>query len=330
MSIHLATTYLAHGLVLGPMAGVTDLPFRLLCHEQGCEMSFTEMVSAKAVLYKNKNTETLLETARDEGPVGLQLFGSDPEILSSMGHALEEKYAGRYTCVDINMGCPVPKVVNNGEGSALLKNPELVGRILSSMAEKVRLPITVKIRKGFHKDEFLAADIARIAQAAGVSLITVHGRTREQYYSGKADWKAIAEVKKAVSIPVIASGDIFSGEDALRCLEETHCDGLMIARGAQGNPWIFREILGALEGKGTVARPDRMEIYETILRHARMLVDYKGDYVGLREMRKHVSWYTNGMPHATEIRRQVNQVESMEELEELLQKTLLQKGKNPV
>ena len=300
-------------LALGPMAGVTDLPFRLLCKEMGCNMLYTEMVSAKAILYKNKNTKELLNIDKNEHPVGVQLFGSDPDIMAQIAAQVEE---GECDFIDINMGCPVPKIVNNGEGSALLKQPKLVEEILTKMVKAVNKPVTVKIRKGFENGTVYAVEIAKIAESCGVSAIAVHGRTREQYYSGKADWDVIKDVKKAVKIPVIGNGDIFSAEDAKAMKEYTGCDGLMVARGARGNPWIFREIKEYLENGNVIDKPTINDIREMIIRHAKMLVDYKGEYTGIREMRKHIAWYTAGLPHSAEPRRMCNQIETMENLVE--------------
>ena len=298
-------------LALGPMAGVTDLPFRLLCKEMGCNMLYTEMVSAKAILYKNKNTKELLNIDKNEHPVGVQLFGSDPDIMAQIAAQVEE---GECDFIDINMGCPVPKIVNNGEGSALLKQPKLVEEILTKMVKAVNKPVTVKIRKGFENGTVYAVEIAKIAESCGVSAIAVHGRTREQYYSGKADWDVIKDVKKAVKIPVIGNGDIFSAEDAKAMKEYTGCDGLMVARGERGNPWIFREIKEYLENGNVIDKPKINDIREMIIRHAKMLVDYKGEYTGIREMRKHIAWYTAGLPHSAELRRMCNQIETMENL----------------
>ena len=300
-------------LALGPMAGVTDLPFRLLCKEMGCNMLYTEMVSAKAILYKNKNTKELLNIDKNEHPVGVQLFGSDPDIMAQIAAQVEE---GECDFIDINMGCPVPKIVNNGEGSALLKQPKLVEEILTKMVKAINKPVTVKIRKGFENGTVYAVEIAKIAESCGVSAIAVHGRTREQYYSGKADWDVIKDVKKAVKIPVIGNGDIFSAEDAKAMKEYTGCDGLMVARGARGNPWIFREIKEYLENGNVIDKPTINDIREMIIRHAKMLVDYKGEYTGIREMRKHIAWYTAGLPHSAELRRMCNQIETMENLVE--------------
>ena len=302
-------------VILAPMAGVSDLSFRLLCREQGCGMVCTEMVSAKAIHYRNKNTKELMETEPEERPVSLQLFGSEPELMARIAAQVEEQ---PFDVIDINMGCPVPKVVNNHEGSALMKDIGLAERIIRAVADAVRKPVTVKFRKGFAAGEETAVDLAKAAENAGAAGVTVHGRTREQYYSGQADWEIIRKVKEAVSIPVFGNGDIFSAEDGLRMMEETGCDGIMIARGARGNPWIFREMQAALEGRQIPSRPTGRELLEMILRHAKLMEHYKGVDRAVREMRKHVAWYTGGYPNSALLRGQVNTVGSMEELEELL------------
>lgn len=307
-----------NNIALAPMAGVTDLPYRILCKEMGCGLLYTEMVSAKAILYKNKNTEPLLETNEAENPIAVQLFGSDPEIMGNMARKLCEERT--FDIIDINMGCPVPKIVNNHEGSALMKNPKLVEEILTNIVSKVDRPVTIKIRKGFDEQNVNAVEIAKVAESCGVSAIAVHGRTREQYYSGNADYKIIADVKQNVSIPVIGNGDIRGIEDAKRIYEETGCDGIMIGRAARGNPWIFRDIADYFE-KGVINEPpDRQEVKKMILRHAGLIIKYKGEYTGIREMRKHVAWYTTGMPHSSNIRNMVNQTESYDELAELIEK----------
>lgn len=307
---------LKNNLILAPMAGVTDLPFRLLCKEQGAGLLCMEMVSAKAIYFNNKNTEELLNIDDREPPVSLQLFGSDPDIISEMAKKIEDR---PFSILDINMGCPVPKVAGNGEGSALMKNPKLVEEIVSKTAKAIKKPVTVKIRKGFDDAHVNAVEIARIAESAGAAAVAVHGRTREQYYSGKADWDIIRQVKEAVKIPVIGNGDVTSPESARQLLETTGCDGIMIGRGAQGNPWIFRQILHWMETGEEEPKPDLEEVKAMILRHARMLVEYKGMYTGIREMRKHVAWYTAGYPNSAKLRARVNEIESLESLEELIQ-----------
>lgn len=303
-------------VVLAPMAGVTDLPFRLLCKENGCGYLYTEMVSAKAIMYNNKNTESLLTVTEGENPIAVQLFGSEPEVMAEAAKRMEEH---PFDVIDVNMGCPVPKVVNNGEGSALMKNPLLVGRIVEAMANAVKKPVTVKIRAGFDPDNINAPEIARIIQESGGAAVAVHGRTRQQYYSGKADWDVIRRVKENVSIPVIGNGDILTGQDAVRMMEETGCDGVMIGRGARGNPWIFGQINEYLSCGKEMTKPTADEIKSMILKHARMLIDAKGEYTGIREMRKHFAWYTTGMRHASGLRNEVNHVEHFEELEKLCQ-----------
>lgn len=307
---------LKNNLILAPMAGVTDLPFRLLCKEQGAGLLCMEMVSAKAIYFNNKNTEELLTIDDREPPVSLQLFGSDPDIISEMAKKIENR---PFSILDINMGCPVPKVAGNGEGSALMKNPKLVEEIVSKTAKAIKKPVTVKIRKGFDDEHINAVEIARIAESAGAAAVAVHGRTREQYYSGKADWDIIRQVKEAVKIPVIGNGDVTSPEAARQLMETTGCDGIMIGRGAQGNPWIFRQILHWMEIGEEEPKPDLEEVKAMILRHARMLVEYKGAYTGIREMRKHVAWYTAGYPNSAKLRARVNEIESLEALEHLIQ-----------
>ena len=300
--------------ILAPMAGVTDLPFRLLCKEQGAGLLCMEMISAKALQYKNKNTKVLLAIHPQEYPVSLQLFGSDPKIISEQAKRIEDL---PFQILDINMGCPVPKVVKNGEGSALMKNPKLVFEIVSQLVKAIEKPVTVKIRKGFDDDHINAVEIAKIAEEAGASAVAVHGRTRQQYYSGQADWDAIRRVKETVTIPVIGNGDIVSPEAAEEMFKETGCDAVMIGRAVRGNPWIFRELNHYFRTGEKLPKPSVEEVCEMILRHARNQIEIKGEYIGIREMRKHVAWYTAGMRHSAGIRRESNNIANYEELKKL-------------
>ena len=311
---------LANPYILAPMAGVTDLPFRLLCKEQGAGLLCMEMISAKAIQYNNRNTKALLEIHPEEFPVSLQLFGADPDIISEIAKRIEEL---PFSILDINMGCPVPKIVRNGEGSALMNQPKLVHEIVSKTSRAIQKPVTVKIRKGFNDESINAVEIAKIIEDAGGAAVTVHGRTREQYYSGKADWDIIRQVKEAVSIPVIGNGDVVSGESALAMMEETGCDGVMIGRGAQGNPWIFSGLIEYEKTGKMPSRPSAEELKEMMLRHARLQIQYKGEYLGIREMRKHVSWYTTGLPNSAKLRGEINAVESYDELKKLLDEKVI-------
>ena len=318
-TLKIGTVELENPYILAPMAGVTDLPFRLLCKEQGAGLLCMEMVSAKAIQYNNKNTKALLEIHPEELPVSLQLFGSDPDVISEIAKRIEEL---PFSILDINMGCPVPKIVKNGEGSALMKNPKLVYEIVRKTARAIQKPVTVKIRKGFDDTCINAVEIAKIIEDAGGKAVAVHGRTREQYYSGKADWDIIRQVKEAVSIPVIGNGDVVSGESAIAIQKETGCDGVMIGRGAQGNPWIFSELLEYEQTGKMPQRPSVEAMRKMMLRHAQLQMQYKGEYLGIREMRKHVSWYTSGLPNSAKLRDEINRVDNYEELEKLLEERL--------
>ena len=307
-------------VILAPMAGVTDLPFRLLCKEQGAGLLCMEMVSAKAISYHNKNTELLMETDPAEHPVSMQIFGSDPDLMGEVAAMIE----GRpFDILDINMGCPVPKVFNNQEGSALMKDPALIERIVAAAAARTSRPVTVKIRRGIDEAHQNAVECALAAQEGGASAVAVHGRTRVQMYSGKADWEIIARVREALRIPVIGNGDIVSGQTALAMMRETGCDAVMAARAARGNPWLFAEICAVLEGRIPPERPGRREVIAMILRHAALQKDCKGEAIAIREMRKHTAWYLAGFPSAARVRNLVNQVTTFRELEDLLKKEYL-------
>ena len=312
--LKIGSVELNNPFILAPMAGVCDLPFRLLCKEKGAAMVCTEMVSAKAIYYNNKNTKELLTIDKNEGPVSLQLFGSEPKLMAEMAKRIEEI---PFDILDFNMGCPVPKVVNNGEGSALMKNPVLAGHIIEAMANSISKPVTVKIRAGFDAEHINAVEIAKIAENSGAAAITVHARTREQYYSGKADREIIRLIKEAVTIPVIGNGDIDCYESAKHMLEYTGCDGVAIGRGAEGNPWIFEELNAKYAGLD-YNKPSLEEVKEMIMRHAKMLIDYKGEYIGIREMRKHAAWYTAGFKGASKLRGRLNEASSIESLEEII------------
>ena len=315
MELKIGNVTLENNVVLAPMAGVTDLPFRLLCKEMGAGLICMEMVSAKAIYYNNKNTYDLLEIHEKERPVSLQFFGSDPVIMSEMAKKIEER---PFSILDINMGCPVPKVVNNHEGSALMKDPKLAAEIVKNVSRAIKKPVTVKIRKGFDDTCINAVEMAKRMEDAGAAAIAVHGRTREQYYSGKADWDIIRQVKESVTIPVIGNGDIFTPQDAKKMLLETGCDGVMVGRGARGNPWIFREIVAYLDTGELLPRPTSRQIKEMIQSHTQLQLKYKGEYTAVREMRKHISWYTGGLPHSAALRAAVNKAETVESLQQLL------------
>ena len=313
--LQIGNVKLENDLILGPMAGVTDLPFRLLCKEQGAGLLCMEMVSAKGIMYNNKNTKFLLTIDERERPVSLQLFGSDADIISEQAKRIEEL---PFDILDINMGCPVPKIVNNGDGSALMKNPLLAGEIIEKTARAIQKPVTVKIRKGFDEEHINTVEMAHIAQESGAAAIAVHGRTREQYYSGKADWEIIRKVKEAVKIPVIGNGDVWTPQDAIDMRKQTGCDGVMIGRGAQGNPWIFKQILHYEQTGELLEKPSPQEVTEMILRHAKMQMEFKGEYTGMREIRKHAAWYTAGYKNSAKLRGKINETETYEELKELL------------
>ncbi len=305
---------LPHNVILAPMAGVSDLPFRLLCHRLGASMCCMEMVSAKAIFYNNKNTKELLEISPEEGPVSLQLFGSDPKIMSEMAKRIEDR---PFDILDINMGCPVPKVVNNHEGSALMKNPKLVGEIVEACAQAIKKPVTVKIRRGFDENSENAVEIAHIAQESGAAAVMVHGRYRAQYYSGEADLGIIKKVKDRLTIPVLGNGDVIDRSSAVRMFDETGCDGILIGRAARGNPWIFDQIVNE------AAKPEKTEVVDMIIEHLNLLEKYKGEYTAVREMRKHIAWYTAGFPHSAAIRGEINYADSRQAIEDIVKEFLL-------
>lgn len=294
-------------VVLAPMAGVTDLPFRLLAKEMGCSLLYSEMVSDKGLLHNNCHTLDMLRIDDRERPVSVQIFGSEPGPMAAAARVVARAGAD---IVDINMGCPTPKIVKNGEGSALMRRPELARDILAAVVDAVAVPVTVKIRKGWDEASVSAVEIAALAEQAGVAAIAVHGRTREQFYSGTADWDIIRRVKERVSIPVIGNGDVRTPQDAERLLAFTGCDAVMVGRAAQGNPWIFRQIGHYLAGGGMLPPPPLAERLEVLSRHLEMLIEHKGEHIAIREMRSHAAWYTKGLPRAAEIRLRLNQAES--------------------
>lgn len=301
--------------LLAPLAGVTDAVMRRICFREGASLAYTEMVSAKGLYYGDRKTESLLYIPEDAGATSIQIFGSDPEI---MGYAAEKLAERNNFSLNINMGCPVPKVVRNGDGSALMKDPDLVYDVVRAVADKAGKPVSVKFRKGFDDDHINAVEIAKACEAAGAAAVIVHGRTREQYYSGKADWSIIRQVKEAVDIPVIGNGDVFTGADGVRMMKETGCDLVMVARGAQGNPWIFRELMAAWRGEPEPEKPSASEVREMMYQHLDQLVELKGEYAAVREMRKHIAWYTKGRKNGASIRKAVNQIESARQMKEAI------------
>ena len=312
--MRIGSVILENNVIAAPMAGVTDLPFRLLLKEQGAGLVCSEMVSAKAIYYNNKNTEPLMMVNEKERPFSLQLFGSDPELMAEMVKKIEDR---PFDIIDINMGCPAPKVVKNGDGSKLLLDLELVSEIVKSVVAVSKVPVTVKIRKGWDDEHIVAVEAAKRIEAAGASAITIHGRTRSQFYSGVADWDIIKEVKENLSIPVIGNGDVIDGKSAEELFARTHVDGIMIGRATLGNPWIFKEVSSYLKGE-EYTKPSNDEVLNTILRQYEMLIQEKGEYTAVREMRKHVAWYVKGMKSAKAIKTGVNEFENFEEVKKFL------------
>ncbi len=312
--LKIGSVELQNNIIAAPMAGVTDLPYRLILKDMGAGLVTTEMVSAKAILYKNKNNAVILRTEEAERPVAVQLFGADPMIMSAMAEKISEPFA----IIDINMGCPVPKIVNNGEGSALMKDPEQAYKVLEMMARVLKKPVTVKFRKGFDDNHINAVEFAKMAESAGVAAITLHARTRQQMYSGKADWDMIRRVKEAVKIPVIGNGDIFEPEDAARMIDETGCDGVALARGIKGNPWLVKRTAALLETGDAGPEPSTEEKKAMILRHTELMIKYKGEHMGILEMRKHLAWYTQGLPGSAKLRGLMNEMSTEEELKRLV------------
>lgn len=312
---------------LSPMAGVTDLPFRTICKEKGCGMLYTEMINAKALCYDDENTKKMLRMEKDEHPVAVQIFGSDPEFMGKAASIMNQ-YPSEI--LDINMGCPAPKVVKNGDGSALMKNPKLAAEVLTAVVKNSEKPVTLKIRKGWDDDCVNAVEIAKIAQECGISALAIHGRTREQFYSGKADWDIIAEIKQAIDIPVIGNGDVFEVQDAVNMLEKTKCDAIMIGRGAQGNPWIFNRINHYMKTGEILPEPTLEEKITTAIKHMNLAVAEHGDYVAVREMRKHIGWYLKGLKNSAKYRDQINKITDYKQviamLEEYMEHSLTQIG----
>lgn len=307
--MNIGNVSLDNRVFLSPMAGVTDLPFRLICKQKGCGMLYTEMINAKALCYNDENTKKMTKIEDEEHPIAIQIFGSEPEY---MGRAAEILNSHSNEILDINMGCPAPKVVKNGDGSALMKNPKLAEEVMKSVVKNSTKPVTLKIRKGWDDNNINAVEIAKIAEQAGISALAIHGRTREQYYSGKADWDIIKEIKQSISIPVIGNGDVFEIEDAINMLEKTNCDAIMIGRGAQGNPWIFNRINHYMNTGEVLPKPTSHEKIDTAIEHLKLAVIEHGEYVAVREMRKHIGWYIKGLKNSAKFRDEINKLTDCE------------------
>jgi tRNA-dihydrouridine synthase B len=305
---------------LAPMAGVTDLAFRLICKEKGCDLLYTEMINAKALCYDDEKTKKMLNIREEEHPVSVQIFGSDPNYMGRAADILNE-YPNEI--LDINMGCPAPKVIKNGDGSALMRNPKLAGEVLKAVVKNSIKPVTLKIRKGWDDNSINALEIAKIAEDAGISAIAVHGRTREQYYSGVADWDIIKQVKEAVEVPVIGNGDVFDIKSAIKMLDKTGCDAIMIGRGSQGNPWIFSQINSYLENGIAIPEPSAEEKINTAIKHLNLALEEDGEYVAVREMRKHIAWYLKGLKNSARLRDEINKIESYDDVVLKLQRYLV-------